>query len=240
MNPFSNSIDGMNSLLNVSQGPAQPCYYVVNIVPRLNFFSFLDTSTPDKLPVPRSDISLTDVGPMVTINLLSMKRLSMLAQNVSLPGRTLSTTPHQIFGTKREMPYGVLYDTMTINFICTNWMVERAFFDLWHQFIIGPKSNYLNYYDNYVADIVITKTDNSVSVDSSISAGLSTFTLEEAYPKTILAQELSYSSTDEYLTLSVEFSYARFRNTLNYLDTSQVNSDFLELVPSVPPVSNLL
>lgn len=228
--PFSNSTDNLRSIINLSQGPAQPCHYVINIVPKLDFLEGIGALFS-------SSVSVDTAIALPIINLLAMRRLSILAESVSIPSRTLSTTSLQMFGTKREMPYGVLFDTMTITFICTNWMVERTFFDLWHQFIIAPKTNYLGYYDDYVSNIVITKTDNSNSVDAIAGAAISTFILEEAYPKTILSQELAYDSTNEYLRLSVEFSYARFRTTLNFLDSSNFSEIPIPTLPKNPVTS---
>lgn len=203
------SIDAIKSVLNTNQGPSQSCNYVVTVVPPKGFFSgaAFAIDAPASLAAPVFS-SLSFVG---------IRQLSLLAESASLPGRTISTTPHQIFGTKREMPYGVTFDTMSITFICTNLMTERAFFDIWHQYIISPKSQYMNYYDNYVGALIIQKTDNSDSVGSTIGRAVSTYFLEEAYPKTIQAQELSYGATDEYMKLTVEFSYARFRSSLDRL-----------------------
>jgi hypothetical protein len=95
-------------------------------------------------------------------------------------------------------------------------MIERTFFDLWHRFIISPDSQYLNFYENYIGTIVIQKLDNSDSPLSKFTNLVSTYILEEAYPVEIQSQPLSYSATDEYLKLTIEFTYARWKNTLDY------------------------
>lgn len=212
------SVDNIKSILNVGQGPSQPCNFIVNIIPPASLFGGIDGL----------------VGGVSISNLLTSRYLSLLAESAALPSRIISSTPHQINGTRREMPYGVLFDSMNITFICTNLMIERTFFDLWHRYIISPKSQYMNYYDNYVGTIVIQKTDNSNDF-ASIAGGLvSTYILEEAYPKTIQAQELSYSSTDEYLKLTVEFSYARFRTSLDWIaDAAEKASTVKETIKEV-------
>lgn len=195
------SIDTIKSILNVSRGPALKANYIVNVIPPLNFLTD----------------NLITMVPKALVTGIAMKNISMLAQNAEIPGRTIATTPHRMYGTIREMPYGVLYDTMDITFICTNIMVERAFFDLWQQYIIAPKSNYLNYYKDYVGTVIIQKVDNSgLEYGSLAGEVISIFTLEDAYPKSVQAQSLSFGAKNEVLTLTVTFSYARWRSSLDY------------------------
>lgn len=204
------NVDDIKSVLNVSNGPSLRSNYVVTVVPPRAFLGLGAGFGGIVGGIGRSALSL-----------LAMKQLSMLAQNASLPGRTISTTPHRMYGTVREMPYGVLYAPITITFICTNIMVERAFFDLWQQSIVYPKSNYMNYYNDYVGRVLVQKVDNAGwAVGSVVGELISTYILEEAYPKVVQEQELAYGSKNEVMTLTVEFSYARWRSSLDYaLDT---------------------
>jgi hypothetical protein len=201
------SVDTIKSKINTFHGVSQPCYYLVNVIPPFSLFSV------DPLNITGGAVSLA-----------SASHLSILAESASLPGRTLASTTHQMFGTRREMPYGSLYDSMNITFICTNSMIERSIFNAWHEHIMQPKSTHMKYYRDYVGTVVIMKTNTDrsdltqlknfgdINLDD-LKSVLQSYVLEEAYPKTIQAQELSYSSTDEYLKLTVEFSYARFRTT---------------------------
>jgi hypothetical protein len=205
------SIKTIKSVLNQSGGPAQPCHYICNIIPPVAMFTGgSGLLAPIKAP----------------LTAFAARQVSILAESVSLPGKQLMTTPHKIFGTKREMPYGVVYAPLNINFICTNSMIERTFFDVWHQFIIGPTSQYMEYYETYVGQIIIQKIANDDAAQSAVGQVMATYFLEEVYPKSISEQELSYSSGDEYLKLSIEFEYARWSCTLDNLfpgDSEVVN-----------------
>lgn len=212
------NVNIIKGILNAAQGPALPCYYTCNIVPPTAFSS---SGTLGSI-IPGAGALLQ---PLIAT---ASRQVSLLAESVSIPGRQLLTTEHKIFGTKRLMPYGVLYENMTITFICTNIMLERTFFDIWHQFIISPGSQYMEYYKDYVGEIVIQKISN----DDPTTAGgaltefgslLSTYTLEEAYPVSIQAQELSYGSNEEYLKLTVEFAYAKWKCTLDQIFTGPSN-----------------
>jgi hypothetical protein len=195
------NINSIKSILNVSRGPALKANYLVNVIPPLS--AILDNP-------------LTTV-PKALLAGVAMKNLSMLAVEAALPGRRLSTTPHRMYGTVREMPYGVLYESIDITFMCTNIMIERAFFDIWQQYIIAPKTNYLNYYKDYIGTIIIQKIDNAgYEYGSTAGELISVFTLEDAYPLAIQPQPLAYDSKNEIMTLTVTFSYARWRSSLDY------------------------
>jgi len=198
------NIDYIKSVLNVSAGPSLRCNYLVTVCPPLLL------KLPEFLGGQYGGAAVSFVG---------ARQVSILALNASLPGRVISTTPHRMYGTVREMPYGVLYAPMQITFLCTNSMLERTLFNIWQENIMNHKSYYMNYYNDYVGSIVIQKMSDSKDVGSLAGEVVSTYVLEEAYPKIIAEQELSYGSKNEYMTLTVEFSYARWKNTLSDLET---------------------
>ena len=168
------------------------------------------------------------LGPILAVG--GMANLAIMATEASLPGRALATQDVSMFGTTRKMPYGYLYDSFKMKFICTNAMTERTFFDAWQQFIISPSSQYMEYHEQYKTDIIVKKLKGSGAVDSLLAgesptmdppiaeAGslLSTYVIEEAYPARIGYQELSYGS-HEVLTLDVEFYFTRYKSAIDYI-----------------------
>lgn len=202
----------MHSTMNILGGPALPTQYLCIVTPPMGM--------------------LTSGAAGILGGLLSVAgsaNLAIMANSVSIPGRSFATKEAVMFGTMRRMPYGVLYDSIKISFLCTNSMFERTFFDAWHQFIISPSSQYMEYYDNYKADIIIKKLKGSGAVDSilalepptmdpplaELGSILSTYKIEEAYPYRISAQELSSEDTDSILKLDVEFYYRRWRSVID-------------------------
>jgi hypothetical protein len=163
--------------------------------------------------------------------------LSAKCESASLPGKKLATTNFIMYGTYQQMPYGINYNPWSAQFICTNSMEERNFFDNWMKSITDPFSNNFEYYQNYVSNIWIlklpqglpnfTKTDLTEIALSAISSnggvaeeiaekfGIYIMKLEEAYPIEITSQELSRSS-DSYLTLNVDFVYRKFHSLAEY------------------------
>ena len=218
----------IKAALNSYNGVAQPCHYICTISPPAGMRSRLKLIETGA-GIANKFLGITDVGSLVGNN--TLQHISMMAESAEIPGRQFATTPHKIYGNVRQMPYGVLYDNINIDFICTNYMIERSFFDVWHQYIMSPTNQYMEYYNDYVGQIIIQKIANDSSTPSiqKIANKISTYTIEEAYPVSIQPQELSYDS-DGYLKLSVEFAYARWTSTLDNLfpGSNGVDSPFFD------------
>jgi hypothetical protein len=209
----------MHNTLDILGGPALPSQYLCVIVPPMGMLT-------------------AGAGGILSagLSLAGSANLAIMATEVSIPGRQFQTRDATMFGTTRKMPVAVFYDSIKISFLCTNSMFERTFFDAWHQFIMSPSSQYIEYYDNYKTDIVIKKLKGSGIVDSllafepptidpplaEIGSILSTYTIEEAYPYRIGAQELSSSATDGILKLDVEFYYRRWTSVIDMVFPGRV------------------
>jgi hypothetical protein len=213
---FTPKPDIFKSVLNALGGPAQPCHYVCVITP-----------PPGMLAGGSLGATFGGAGAILGASLAigASANLAFMAESLSIPGRQFRTTNHYIYGSYRRMPVGVEYQPLMITYICSNAMVERHFFDIWHQFIQSPTSQYMEYYNDYVGSITVKKLVNSGLV-ASLTSGTNpptlnnplvevgnlaaTYVIEEAYPVSIQAQELSYAS-DDYLRLTIEFSYRTWR-----------------------------
>lgn len=147
--------------------------------------------------------------------------LSMRAESVEMPGRSIQAASYRDYGAPREIGYASLYTPITITFLCSSDMKERRLFNQWQDLIIGDhrvaeghaggKSFDVGYYDDYVASIIIAQYDET---------GKKRFNVQmlEAYPRTVNATTLSYAS-DELIKLTVQFQYRYFRE----LDLDDLN-----------------
>jgi len=209
-----------STILDSKGGPAEDSRYVVFI-------------TPPKIMGFDIGGVLGEIAGTIS-SLYDVATLSLMAEAVNLPGKQLMTVPFIMYGTETKMPYGILYDPLTIRFICSNKMQEKKYFDWWHRLITDPTNNYWNYYDDYVTDIYVAKlppgmptADNLIEMaagavfggaGSSGAAGTEAqapiyiVRVEEAYPVSVASQEMSYSGTN-YLTLTVNFAYRRWRSS---------------------------
>jgi hypothetical protein len=138
-------------------------------------------------------------------NFYRAARLTALVQGTELPGKAFMTTPRHTYGPPRKMPYLTQYNDINMTFLCTANMEERYFFDSWQNTIANVNSGYFNYYDDYVASIVMLQ----FSEDGIVTYAMR---LEEAYPVTIPEQQMSYNENDSVMTLNVTFAYHKWRN----------------------------
>lgn len=147
------------------------------------------------------------------LGLIRSNSLSIRAESIEIPGRSVQSTSYRDYGAPREIGYAATYMPISITFLCSTDMRERKLFNDWQDLIIGNhrkqnghangQSFNVGYYDDYVADISIEQLDES---------GNKTFkaVLLEAYPKTVNAISMSYSS-DELMKLTVQFQYRIFK-----------------------------
>lgn len=134
--------------------------------------------------------------------------ICLRCEKAELPGKQVTTQPHMVYGHSKEMPYGQIYQELNLNFICSETMIEKRFFDAWQNLIVDPYSGYLGYYDDYVTDIEIYK----IGSDGLASLGVK---LHEAYPKTVLPLELGYGMKSAYCLLTVTMSYLKWTRILD-------------------------
>ena len=145
--------------------------------------------------------------------------LSLRAEALELPGRSIQAVTYRDYGVPREIGYSILYQPISVTFICSRDLRERALFTNWQDSVIGDhrkvnfadgKSFNAGYYDEYVADMEIVKYDER---------GEKTFTVKiiEAYPRTVNAMPLSYAS-DELMRVTVQFQYRYFQEFINSAD----------------------
>lgn len=131
------------------------------------------------------------------------ENMSIYCQAVGLPGTQVVTTELPVYGSPTKMPYGLVYQDLTLQFICTNSMAQRKLFEEWRRLVVDPTTNYVNYYDSYIGHIWIWKLDQ---LGNSVHG----IYVEEVFPVAIMEQELAYQN-NEWLRLTVQLSYRRWR-----------------------------
>jgi hypothetical protein len=126
-----------------------------------------------------------------------------------LPGKQLGTMEVKRFGAVYKVANDVIVDTFPMTVICSSDMRERRFFDNWMSGIHGQISGgttagmyRMSYYDDYVTSVLVTQ--NRRAGDAAYAV-----TLEEAYPTSMGAVELSWEQ-GEVSTFTVNMSYRRW------------------------------
>ena len=146
-----------------------------------------------------------------------LRKISLRAQNVTLPGRNLSTTQESnIYGPAREIVEGVTYaDDISMSFQASSGLDERVFFENWQRQAFNEKTWNIGYYLDYIGHVEMYVLDKQEQRRYGIK-------LWEVFPKTIGASELAYDSNDQLMLLPVSFTF-RYWTSLDQSQNPQIS-----------------
>ena len=146
-----------------------------------------------------------------------LRKISLRAQNVTLPGRNLSTTQESnIYGPDREIVEGVTYaDDISMSFQASSGLDERLFFENWQRQAFNEKTWNIGYYNDYIGTIEMYVLDKQEQRRYGIK-------LWEVFPKTIGASELAYDANYTLMLLPVSFTF-RYWTSLDQSQNPKIN-----------------
>ncbi|CAB4125515.1 tail tube protein [uncultured Caudovirales phage] len=147
----------------------------------------------------------------------SLRKLLLFCEATQLPSLHLTTNPVRTYGEVREMPYELMYDTITLSFYVDASMYVKKFFDNWIQGVQLGATRNLRYYDEYTTDLWIFVQDKEENTRYGVQ-------LYEAYPKNVSQVDLSYASHD-VMKLSVTFQYKYWASTMIEANASESMQD---------------
>ena len=141
----------------------------------------------------------------------SMNVTDILAESVTIPGRSIAGKETRTFGPQREMPYERLYSgDLDITFLFSNAIgggsQVRTQLEDWMDKVIGQDDIINAEYLDYTGTIRITVEGEDPSGEFEIKA-------LEVYPKTVSPVQLGYGMNDEYLRQSVSFAFRSYEIT---------------------------
>lgn len=257
----------MNGLLSVLGGPALPTQYLAVVLPPQSMFSWIKEGSN---AASRNAASLGAVGGALGLDATTALRwltgapLAMMVEKASIPGLQFLTKEIYRHGKHMKLPYARSHDTVKFTFICTNSMLERTFFDFWASYIQPQNSHYMEYFSNFKSTIYIKKLMDSGLLATTladptalgngdtwrgigtgalgeIGNSVSVYELQEAYPVRIGSQELSYSDTQSFLTLDIEFEYTHIRSFVDRVipDEMKGPEEIISFAPVQPNVEGV-
>ena len=146
------------------------------------------------------------------------RSISLRCESVTLPGRNLNTLDDtNIYGPVRQIVDGVTYaEDVTMMFQSSSGLAERAFFEDWQRKAFNDRTWNVKYHKDYRSTIEIYLLDRKDNRRYGIK-------LFDAFPKTIGAIDLNYSSNNEIIKTPVTFSF-RYWDTL---DTNRQSGNLL-------------
>ena len=141
--------------------------------------------------------------------------LPYLCESASLPTKSLASTPHDIYGPPREMPYSETFTDAALSFILDDAFTVKKFFDEWQTKIINPITNNPGYYRDYVGTINISRLSNDAT---SLTEANHMYNIQliEVYPSAVGEVALGHTLGADVLRLNVTFKYRRW----NFLPSS--------------------
>ena len=137
------------------------------------------------------------------------ENLQYVCESVSLPTKGIASNPHDIYGPPREIPYRETFTEAALSFILDDAFTVKRFFDTWQENIINPETGNVNYWNNFVATINITRLSNDAT---NFEAATDKYKIElrEAYPSAVGEIALGHTQGGEILRLSVTFKYRKW------------------------------
>ena len=137
------------------------------------------------------------------------ENLQYLCESVSLPTKGIASNAHDVYGPPREIPYRETFTEAALSFIVDDAFTVKRFFDQWQEKIINVETGNVNYWNNFVATINITRLSNDATSFADAS-DMYKIELREAYPSAVGEIALGHTQGGEILRLSVTFKYRKW------------------------------
>ena len=137
------------------------------------------------------------------------ENLQYLCESVSLPTKGIASNAQDIYGPPREIPYRETFTEAALSFILDDAFTVKRFFDDWQKNIINVETGNVNYWNNFVATINITRLSNDATSFTDAS-NLYKIELREAYPSAVGEIALGHTLGTDELRLAVTFKYRKW------------------------------
>ena len=129
--------------------------------------------------------------------------ISLLAENVTLPGRQISTIDYIAEKQTVKIPYGIINEDVTASFLLTNDYYIKNMFDDWLKVCFDVENYRAKFKDDFAVDVVIQQLNEKNLPVYGVR-------LEKAFPTTVASITLDNNSESTVQKLSVTFSYENY------------------------------
>lgn len=159
-------------------------------------------------------------GPQDILPTLANRRLSINCEELSFPGRSVSTQEVRYHGPLRKMPYTPTFtSTMSMTFRVGGDFYEKKLFERWLDKIANPVTHDMGYYEDYAQTLTVYQLENLGQFDSDgerveVEVGEERYiwaaVIEEVFPEAIQDMALGHGSTDQYNRITVDFAFRKY------------------------------
>lgn len=138
--------------------------------------------------------------------------INVKCHTATFPQRTLQSFEIKQNTTPFRVPYSAIYDPVTFSFYSDSTGDTRRYFDSWQRTVCNVRSNTMNFYNEYTADVDMLIHDDAGNTTYGVR-------LFEAWPLSVGPLDVSYSQVDNYQTIVTTMAYRRWVE----LDLNKIN-----------------
>lgn len=129
--------------------------------------------------------------------------ISMLCENVTIPGRQITTLDYTAEKQAVKIPYSFINEDVTCTFLLTNDYYIKTMFDNWMEQVFDDKKFTARFKKDFTSDVVIQQLN---SKDIPVYG----VRLENAFPTTVAGITLDNNSESAVQKMTVTFSYDNY------------------------------
>ena len=138
--------------------------------------------------------------------------VALMCTNITMPGRTINTSPYRIAGAPYKYPTQVQYTDINATFIGDKFLRLRTFFEAWQNIIYNNQTGMFNFYDEYVSPLDIFQLGQFEGLNDRDSATYG-IRLRECFPTAINQIQYDAGAQNQFVAIEVTFAY---RDWLNF------------------------
>jgi len=196
------TIDDFKNFLMIGDGLSSPTRYAVTILPPGGEIKEAQKWKGKPRPGILPGRSLGNIGTIPAVN----DTEQFYPENITLPSRSFATIADAYYGPVRQYPYRRQYNSeIVMTLISSENQWERLYLEEWMNVIIDP-NNIIN------PQAVNNLTDNMfIYILSRSDEPTAKFTIDGAYPSSIIPANYGYGMINEYAKFQVTFRYRDYK-----------------------------
>jgi|TARA_R110001592_G_scaffold58814_5_gene178137 hypothetical protein len=198
------TVNRFRGALSTGEGVARGTRFLVNIT----LPSKIQTDTRSG-----GNFEQANAGNTANSNNVDMaQQVALMCTNITMPARTLNTSPYRIAGAPYKYPTSVQYSDVTATFIGDKFLRLRNFFEEWQALVYDNQTGMFNFYKEYTAPIDVFQL-GSFQVAEDRDRATYGIRMREAFPSAIGEVNYDSGTQNSYVAITVTFSY---RDWLNF------------------------
>lgn len=137
------------------------------------------------------------------------EKINVFCHTCTMPQRSLMTYEHKQLNAPYKVPYSQSYDPVSFVFYGDGDLSARRYFEIWQNAVVNIQSNTMNFYSEYVSDVIIEQLDTEGNPTYGVQ-------LIEAYPMSVTAMDYSYSNQNTIQNIAIVLTYKYWKNLYDY------------------------